>query len=63
VIDDAGRLRAFKGDHGRGFIAAEVEAGRGEAFYTRHPRLFPGLAAVLALVVVAGAGGRRRKRR
>jgi apolipoprotein N-acyltransferase len=61
VIDDAGRLQAFKGDHGRGYITAAVAAGRGEAFYTRHPRVFPGLVAVLALIVVAGAGGRRRE--
>ncbi|UCH79161.1 MAG: hypothetical protein JSU81_04230, partial [Candidatus Coatesbacteria bacterium] len=61
VIDDAGRLRAFKGDHGRGFVAAEVEAGRGEAFYTRHPHLFPCLVAIMALIVVAGVGGRRRE--
>lgn len=60
VIDDAGRLRAFKGDHAHGYITAEVEAGRGGAFYTRHPRLFPALVAIWALIAVAAAGGRRR---
>jgi apolipoprotein N-acyltransferase len=60
IANGAGRVLARKDDHRAGFITAMVAAGRGGAFYTRHPHLFSwllGLAA--AAVLLGGVTGRR----
>lgn len=61
IIDGAGRVLARKEDHRAGFIAATVAAGRGGAFYTRHPHVFSWLVGfAAALILLGGATGRRR---
>jgi apolipoprotein N-acyltransferase len=60
IVNGAGRVLSRKEDHGRGFITAEVAAGPGGAFYTRHPRVFSWLAGLAAaLVLLGGVTGRR----
>jgi len=62
IIDDAGRIVAGPTGHERGWLAGAVAAGRGGAFYTRHPRVFPWLVAVAVALSLLGAASARRKR-
>jgi apolipoprotein N-acyltransferase len=60
IVNGAGRVLGRREDHDAGFVTAVASAGRGGAFYTRHPHLFSwllGLAA--AVVLLGGVTGRR----